>query len=68
MDPYWHNLTHLDSKYHKFSLQKYFHSQWQLRKLILWKCMYAISVNIVWGHSYENMSQKFENFQLHVLL
>ena len=33
---------------------KYFHSRWQLRKLILRKLMCAINTNAVRGRSYEN--------------
>ena len=39
-----------------FVVKKYFHSQWQLRKIILRKRTYTISINAVCGRSYGNFS------------
>ena len=33
-----------------------FRSRQQLRKLIFWKCMHIININMVQGHSYKNFS------------
>ena len=52
------SLTHIVPEIWKFSLQKYFCSLWQLRKLILRKRMCTIDINMVKDCSYKKFSTR----------